>query len=61
MNYNKPLTLNEYYKIRKEKNGALLFYRKDFSVLKTSDFVFDIISKIDLKHYSVNQLISYII
>lgn len=58
MDLNKKLTIDENYKIRKEKFGAILFHRPTLGISKTSDFVFEIYKQIDEKHYSVNELIS---
>jgi len=58
LNLEKSLMLNENSRIRKDLDGATLFYRKSLNVQKTTDFVFEILKHICNNNYSVKQLIA---
>ena len=57
MNYAKKLQIGQFYKVREEKNFALLFSRKELGILKISKELFKIFKEIDKNSLSLNEII----
>ena len=58
MNYAKKLQIGQFYKVREEKNFALLFSRKELGILKISKELFKIFKEIDKNSLSLNEIIT---